>query len=99
MDAYWLQGSYKADCRGIIHDSCCAAGAGVPYLAPFYASYKGPQMLPLHARGLRILLQHIIKYKNPPPAPFDQGISQNLNEFFFHLKPIAYHERLRAAEV
>ncbi|KAK9833156.1 hypothetical protein WJX74_008711 [Apatococcus lobatus] len=36
-------------------------GAQVPYLAPHFANYQGPQMLPHRARGVRMLMQQHFK--------------------------------------
>ncbi|KAK9867830.1 hypothetical protein WJX84_008366 [Apatococcus fuscideae] len=72
-------------------------GAKVSYLASHYASYDGPQMLPHRVRGVRLLLRQHLKFRHPPPAPFNQGVIENLNSFFFQPKPIAYHEQYRYA--
>lgn len=74
------------------------AGAQVPYLAPHYVNYQGPHMLPHQAKGVRMLMQQHFKYRNPLPAPFDQGILTNLNTFFFEARPVAYHEHYRSAQ-
>ena len=77
--------------------SLSIAGAKVSYLASHYASYDGPQMLPHRVRGVRLLLRQHLKFRHPPPAPFNQGVIENLNSFFFQPKPIAYHEHYRYA--
>ena len=79
--------------------SVMGAGSQVPYLAAHYANYRGPQMLPHRARAVRMLIQQHFKHKDPPPAPFDQGVLQNLNSFFFEPKPIAYHKHHKPAPV
>ena len=45
-----------------------------------------------------MLMQQHLKYKNPLPAPFNQGIHANLNTFFFQAKPVAYREQYQSAQ-
>ncbi|KAK9916920.1 hypothetical protein WJX75_008810 [Coccomyxa subellipsoidea] len=53
-------------------------GAKVPYLKPYYDSYKGPAQFALGSKGLGSLLRELRK-GNAPPAPYSVGAAENLN--------------------
>lgn len=61
----------------------------VPYLKPYYDSYKGPAQFALGSKGLGSLLRELRK-GNAPPAPYSVGAAENLNIFFFAKKPHVY---------
>ena len=65
------------------------AGEKVPYLEPFYRQYRGPKQTSLLGKELVQFIVRVCRQQGPP-APFSDGIANNLNLFFFGKKPHAY---------
>ena len=65
------------------------AGEKVPYLEPFYRQYRGPKQTSLLGKELVQFSVRVCRQQGPP-APFSDGIANNLNLFVFGKKPHAY---------
>lgn len=62
------------------------------YLQEHYKDYKGPRRFACIPRGIMSLMREMSR-GNAPPAPYNRGIAENLNVFFYAAKPYAYRQQ------